>query len=164
MKENRPAPRQTESEQQTFSARRARASWAESGRRFPTAPKSESPRGIPEPPSHYERRNVITADCRDGNDLTTQQEADYCNHVTASDGGSCSLKWVYLSAQMYRCNTAQAQQMAQECLTALSPAARAPARRGTRHETQWADFRPYAGSPPGGKIGKPAGIGADPGR
>ena len=86
---------------------------------------SEEDTCIPGLPSQYEPRNVITADCRDANDLTSQQEANCCNNVTASDGGSCSLEWVYQSAfcysQMCRCNSAQAQQMAQECLAALSP-------------------------------------------
>ena len=80
---------------------------------------------IPGLPSQYEPRNVITADCRDANDLTTENEATCCNNVNASDGGSCSLEYVYQSAfcysEMCRCTSALAQQMATECLQNLGP-------------------------------------------
>jgi hypothetical protein len=86
---------------------------------------SEDATCIPGLASQYEPRNVITADCRDANDLTTQSEAACCNSVTGPNGGSCSIKSVHQSAfcysEMCSCDSPEAQELAKNCLQALDP-------------------------------------------
>ena len=76
--------------------------------------------------SEYTPRGVITADCRDNHDITTQMESACCNSVVTSDGGSCELKWVntgqpFCHSQVCMCTTVLAQQMALDCLSTQLP-------------------------------------------
>ncbi|MDB4678656.1 hypothetical protein OAE84_01030 [bacterium] len=87
--------------------------------------RSNSDTCAPAVASEYTPRGVITADCRDNHDVTTQMESACCNNVITSDGGSCTLKWVntgpFCNSEICVCTSSLAQQMALDCLSTTLP-------------------------------------------